>query len=546
MKILNFCFFYFISYCLYAQANASNQHQVLNQYMRYSNELVHASVVMSMDFEYLSLNFRAYHLGEIPSLSYRYEDVLNNYDFYPVLPADLYQGIIQKNIYLSYKDRGRPLAYAQALRSELEQLDSLRQFFLVYIGTQAYRQDPFFRAGYGALEQAARHYERLFWLQDSLHQTLTDLNQALKLPPRNADLDKVLRKLEPLAWAGRDWVAAPRRWPEQAEKWQDQYQTFTALVKGLETQAPSLLQALPPEDLASAFAHRNRLPVFLQAAQALEQIGQKKLGRPLQTDALGHSGWHHFYQNDLLPLYNRYGDGMITLWNKILLHSGEWLLLQPEWPPIFEPLYPDLPGFQANTKPRLPEIDWENPSFEGQASKHLILVLDASTSMQDRLLLPQVLPQLVWLMEKLRPQDLLSVIVFSDQARLLLKAQAGGNPSILEQVFTQIQYKASTQSNQAALELAYQLAQEQFIEGGNNRIMVFTDGDLNLNDGLKKIMQKERQRIYLSLFYCSKEEYRKIRDKLEDLAQLGGGNYRFMDKKDARKQLLLEAFAYPR
>ena len=92
----------------------------------------------------------------------------------------------------------------------------------------------------------------------------------------------------------------------------------------------------------------------------------------------------------------------------------------------------------------------------------------------------------------------------------------------------------------AGLKLAYKVADENYIRGGNNRIILATDGEFSISDDAKTLIQKfSTQDIFISVFNFGKSSM--SAKNLEQIATIGKGNYEFIAKDNAELKLIREA-----
>ena len=156
-----------------------------------------------------------------------------------------------------------------------------------------------------------------------------------------------------------------------------------------------------------------------------------------------------------------------------------------------------------------------------------VFLIDNSGSMAGEMNL--VKEAMSTLTRQLRPQDKVSVVTYGGQVRVLLEG-SGDTKAILAQI-AKLKAEGFTPGGEA-LEKAYGLAHEHFIPGGNNRIVLITDGDFNVGNsseaGLSSWVEKERSKgIYLSVVGVGAGNYKDNRMKM--LANKGDGNYIYLD-----------------
>ena len=174
---------------------------------------------------------------------------------------------------------------------------------------------------------------------------------------------------------------------------------------------------------------------------------------------------------------------------------------------------------------------------------NLVFLIDVSGSMDEPNKLPLVKRSLELLVDQLRPQDRVAIVVYAGNAGLVLPSTPGSNKGAINAALEQLEAGGSTAGGEG-IRLAYKIAKDHFLENGNNRVILATDGDFNVgvsSDGeLEQLIeQKRRDRIFLTVLGFGTGN---IKDsKMELLADKGNGNYAYVDTlSEARKVLVQE------
>ncbi|UFH53670.1 VWA domain-containing protein [Spirosoma sp. KNUC1025] len=180
-------------------------------------------------------------------------------------------------------------------------------------------------------------------------------------------------------------------------------------------------------------------------------------------------------------------------------------------------------------------------SLTGFAPNNMVLLLDVSASMDSPFKLPLLKKSIKSLLTLLRPEDQISVVVYSGKAKVALKPTSGSDASEIARVIDQLQSDGDTDGN-GGIRLAYKLADKHYIRAGNNRIVLATDGEFPVSDDVYQLVRDaSTQDIYLTIFTFSRKE---INSKnLKKLAQFGKGTYAHITAENANLQLILEAQA---
>ncbi|WP_460926580.1 vWA domain-containing protein [Pseudomonas sp. MC6] len=175
------------------------------------------------------------------------------------------------------------------------------------------------------------------------------------------------------------------------------------------------------------------------------------------------------------------------------------------------------------------------------APANLVFLVDVSGSMDRREGLPMVKSTLKLLVDQLRDQDRVSLVVYAGESRVVLEPTSGREKAKIRTAIEQLTAGGST-AGASGIELAYQMAQQAFIPKGINRILLATDGDFNVGvsdfDSLKQMAADKRKTgISLTTLGFGVDNYNE--HLMEQLADAGDGNYAYIDNlREARKVLV--------
>ena len=175
------------------------------------------------------------------------------------------------------------------------------------------------------------------------------------------------------------------------------------------------------------------------------------------------------------------------------------------------------------------------------APANLVFLVDVSGSMDRREGLPLVQSTLKLLVDQLRDQDRVSLVVYAGESRVVLKPTSGRDKARIRNAIDQLTAGGAT-AGASGIELAYQMAREGFIDNGINRILLATDGDFNVGisdfDSLKQMAARQRKSgVSLTTLGFGVNNYNE--HLMEQLADAGDGNYAYIDNlREARKVLV--------
>ena len=176
-------------------------------------------------------------------------------------------------------------------------------------------------------------------------------------------------------------------------------------------------------------------------------------------------------------------------------------------------------------------------------NSNLVFLIDCSGSMNQANKLPLLKKSFRLLVDELGEDDKISIVVYAGAAGLVLSPTAADNSTAILEALNNLRAGGSTAGG-AGIELAYKTAQENFIKGGNNRVILATDGDFNVGMSSDAAMQtlieeKRKSGIFLTCLGFGTGNYKD--SKMEILADKGNGNYAYIDNLlEAKKVLVTE------
>lgn len=177
-------------------------------------------------------------------------------------------------------------------------------------------------------------------------------------------------------------------------------------------------------------------------------------------------------------------------------------------------------------------------------SSNIVFLIDVSGSMSDINKLPLLKQSLKLLVDQLREKDKVSLVVYAGNAGLVLPATNGLQKNKIKEAIDLLESGGSTAGG-AGIELAYKTATDNFIKGGNNRVILCTDGDFNVglssDDALENIIEKKRASgVFLTVLGFGMGNYQDA--KMQKLADKGNGNHAYIDQLSEAKKVLVSEF----
>jgi len=174
---------------------------------------------------------------------------------------------------------------------------------------------------------------------------------------------------------------------------------------------------------------------------------------------------------------------------------------------------------------------------------NLVFLIDVSGSMNSENRLPLLIKSFKLLVNELRAEDRVAIVVYAGAAGVVLEPTPGSQKDKILASLESLRAGGSTAGGKG-IQLAYSVARENFMKDGNNRVIIATDGDFNVGVSsdaeMQRLIEKERESgIFLTCLGYGMGNYKD--SKLETLANKGNGNYAYIDNLlEAKKVLVTE------
>jgi len=177
-------------------------------------------------------------------------------------------------------------------------------------------------------------------------------------------------------------------------------------------------------------------------------------------------------------------------------------------------------------------------------ASNLTFLIDVSGSMSDQNKLPLLKKAFTLLVKQLREKDKVSIVVYAGAAGVVLEPTSGTDKKAIIAALNKLNAGGSTAGGQG-IELAYKLAQKNFKKGGNNRVILATDGDFNVGASSDMAMEeliakKRKSGVFLSVLGFGMGNYKD--SKLEILADKGNGNHAYIDTMQEAQKVFGDEF----
>lgn len=274
-----------------------------------------------------------------------------------------------------------------------------------------------------------------------------------------------------------------------------------------------------------------------------ENIFHGALKNPLSTfsidvDAASYSNMRRFLNNGALPPKDAVRiEEMVNYFN--------YDYSQPDNKDPFS-INTEISVAPWNQKHKLVHIGLQGRKIatENLPPSNLVFLIDVSGSMNSANRLPLLKSAFKMLVNELRPQDNVAIVVYAGAAGVVLPSTAGNDKETILNALNQLTAGGSTAGG-AGIKLAYEIAQQNFKKGGNNRVILATDGDFNVgvssNAEMERLIEEKREGgVFLTVLGFGMGNYKD--SKMETIADKGNGNYAYIDNILEAKKVFVNEF----
>lgn len=203
--------------------------------------------------------------------------------------------------------------------------------------------------------------------------------------------------------------------------------------------------------------------------------------------------------------------------------------------------YSDCP-WNKDTKLMMVGLNTAAIDMSEKKASNLVFLIDTSGSMYEENKLPLAQKAFKMLAENLDENDRISIVTYAGSDTVVLNGVEGSEAYTICEALDSLEASGSTNGS-AGLITAYEIAEQQFIKDGNNRVILATDGDLNVgltseSDLVGLITEEKDSGIFLSVLGFGSDNLKD--NKLEALADHGNGNYSYLDSVYEAKKVLVD------
>ncbi|HRN58016.1 MAG TPA: von Willebrand factor type A domain-containing protein, partial [Agriterribacter sp.] len=258
----------------------------------------------------------------------------------------------------------------------------------------------------------------------------------------------------------------------------------------------------------------------------------------IDVDAASYSNVRRFLNNGQLP-----PAGAVRI--EEMINYFHYDYPQPEDGKPFS-IYTELSEAPWNKDHRLVMVSLQGKkvSTENIPASNLVFLIDVSGSMEAANKLPLVKQSMKLLTDQLREKDKVAIVVYAGSAGLVLPATSGANAQTIKDAIESLTAGGSTAGGES-IKLAYTIARKNFIQGGNNRVILCTDGDFNVGASsdadMERLIEQERKSgVFLTVLGYGMGNYKD--NKMQKLAGKGNGNHAYIDDMSEAKKVLVNEF----
>ncbi|GLU55522.1 hypothetical protein Dfri01_49830 [Dyadobacter frigoris] len=557
----------------------------LNHYVEFINESLrqmHLMQILLRNYQSSAEYYRdPQEARKRAALTYSHEDFKK--------PVSLYQ--ILKNSGSSIDPSYRTSVFVQAdmLLNMLQEMDGLSVELISYTAEKVYlhdrltRSDAILKRYLELFEGFDKKKEQLYNDLRRIFESYPSANPASSWIISGGVLLKTLDHDKEMLFGVKDYLKGEKAQIPASAKLEadarqlivDEYQNMNGLKRF--GRSNGLCPYSPYEDLATNSSR------FAEKAQKVKTVSPNSTTNPYES-------FYYFYNNELVYQYNKFVDlangGLLKVVNqpdifafrKLTKPRSADLITDTNRPAEKKTTYEAQPDILSSPKTNTSTIETatqqttengntiqakhdtvyvervridtiymdrtgghpENTrSLAGFAPNNMVLLLDVSASMDSPLKLPLLKRSIKSLLTLLRPEDQISIVLYSGKARVVLKPTSGSKSAEIARMIDLLQSTGDTDGNEG-IRLAYKVINKQYVRGGNNRVVLATDGEFPISGAVQKMIgENARQDVYLSVFTFGRNAH--TGQKLKKLSDLGQGSYAHVTEESADLQLILEA-----
>jgi Ca-activated chloride channel family protein len=543
---------------------------LLSQYVDLVNDNVHTLWLYHERLENFNFELNTYYEAS-PSarkrlqLSFKHDPFTSLSAYFPsgMSPELRYRSVMGQNSCIPQPFRENIDKHITQIREIVTEVASISLQLETYTREGEYRLDPELKRPYDWLSRCYVLYHDISVIKDALYYELNKLYREQEDPDPDQAFARSTRSLMSVIVPTRSLLKAVKS--NNSRQLQNNLSRLEMALNRVESEKEEYMESLAQPDAAQD--PQTYFSYVLGVAEDLKGAVKEFLNlNNFPQKYQEHGKAYYYYNYRLIPIYNRFGEGMINRYNLLVEAADVPLLKMVEEPALFKvippgpqaqdpppPDQPQKPDTVVAARPTPPDpIPPDTlpaqeakpaPSLENAAPNNLVFLLDVSSSMEAPEKLPLLKSSFKHLLTLMRPQDRIAIVTYSGKARVILPSTSASARSTIMASIEGIRSEGKTDALEGMVQ-AYRIAQYNFIEEGNNRIIMASDGYFRIPEALPRLIaQRVRQYdIRLSVFFFGEAEER-IMDRLSRLAEIGQGNFRYLRPENANQLMVEEAAA---
>ena len=542
-----FVFIVFFGINAHTQAQLTPQAQEgYNAYAELANDYMHA--LWGYRVELGKLNFKALEYLNIDplyrkaNLKYEHTDFLETLTF-KINPDRAYNRAFDVGTNVPSQHQ---VPLNNAIQRMKQSMDSIAEFSVQiekYIGSRKYKKEENLRTLFKLLNSCETHFEAFRTANMSIISTLELAQKYYQITDTTDEYLRHADQLKSIIDPARQVLYGLRKnCIEDVENARRDLDLSIELISEIEKD--NLSRTIEGKSYAGVYV---RYDFVLKLAMDISAYGQEYTTANVDERRYRMQSPNYYYYNRrVLEKFNRVGRGLVLQYNHFVDSSQVRLIKMVEEPHWFKVRNIDdrslAPDENPTEEENLAPDSTENVSvLEGYAPNNLIFLLDVSQSMNTAEKLYLLKSSFQHLVGEMRPEDRVGIVTFSGEAKVVLQPTSSTQKELINNALQEL--KPSGQSDvESGLLKAYEVLTHYYLENGNNKIILATDGDFETFKRHRTLIERHKNEDKtLSVFYYSKEKNNSIGYRLRQFAEAGGGRYAYIQAENANEIIIEEA-----
>ena len=503
-------------------------------YFTFTNQTTHKVNMYASDF--FKINQMLIDSNLYKPADFVKEDPFQYIDVFPQKTKYVYEQLIIHNAFLPFEKRGKSLLLVGKINEVCSEIAKNRSEIIQFLQSRTYT-DSLYNDVVRKLQRVEVLYydlhtlhKKLIWELQGMHQLFTV--KIAKQTHLYLDIfDQLYKIIDQHLTALRSHGHLNSIRTEHQEI-QNKLMILSKLIKAQENTQDQYLVRIKERIL-----------------QKMDKLYSALNAKLLLNDKVKES--IHWHNQAFLTQLNRTDKGLVELMNDFIKKYSPNILQKLEFPVYYKA--PPLKGIEddlspinvdsffnaLNLKKPIDTIKPEKVQKEKYVASHLIYLVDVSSSMNAPEKLPVIKKALKYMTGRLSDDNLITIITYSKKANVLLAPTQSTESTLINEAIDRL-FFGSKSNIHLGLQMAYQIANEYFIEDGDNQIFLATDGDIEIAKNEKQILQKQKRKngIQFHALYVSEKVYSHHKSNLSKLTDIGGGSFIHLDKTNFQEQIM--------